>query len=81
MPIYGIDVSSNQPANICKLVSYDFAIVKATGNPSQYNWDYVNPYMEQQASDAYAKTKKVGPIFSLTSYCHAVVAELADALL
>lgn len=46
----GIDVSSNQPANICDLVQYDFAIVKVSGNPHQFAWDYVNPYWQQQAN-------------------------------
>ena len=50
--LYGIDVSSNQPSNICSLVDYDFAIVKATGNPPGYAWNYKNPFMEQQVEDA-----------------------------
>lgn len=60
MAMNGIDVSSNQPANICDLVSYDFAIVKATGNPSGYKWDYKNPYMRQQVDTALAKTGCAG---------------------
>lgn len=58
--IRGIDVSSNQPADICSLVDYDFAIVKATGNPPGYAWNYKNPYMEQQVNDALAKTGCAG---------------------
>lgn len=58
--IRGIDVSSNQPADICSLVDYDFAIVKATGNPPGYPWNYKNPYMEQQADDALGKTGCAG---------------------
>lgn len=58
--IRGIDVSSNQPADICSLVDYDFAIVKATGNPPGYAWNYKNPYMEQQVEDALAKTGCAG---------------------
>lgn len=53
--LYGIDVSSNQPADICSLVDYDFAIVKATGNPPGYAWNYKNPFMEQQVNDALYK--------------------------
>ena len=53
-------MSSNQPADICSKVDYDFAIVKATGNPHGYDWDYVNPYAKQQADEAYAKTGLVG---------------------
>lgn len=60
MAMNGIDVSSNQPANICDLVAYDFAIVKATGNPSGYKWDYKNPYMRQQVDAALAKTGCAG---------------------
>lgn len=58
--IRGIDVSSNQPADICSLVDYDFAIVKATGNPPGYAWDYKNPFMEQQVEDALDKTGCAG---------------------
>lgn len=58
--IRGIDVSSNQPADICSLVDYDFAIVKATGNPPGYSWNYKNPYMEQQVDDALGKTGCAG---------------------
>lgn len=58
--IRGIDVSSNQPADICSLVDYDFAIVKATGNPPGYAWNYKNPYMEQQVNDALEKTGCAG---------------------
>ena len=58
--LYGIDVSSNQPANICSLVDYDFAIVKATGNPPGYAWNYKNPFMEQQVEDALSKTGCAG---------------------
>lgn len=56
----GIDVSSNQPANICSLVDYDFAIVKATGNPPGYAWDYKNEYMERQAGDVLERGKLLG---------------------
>lgn len=52
MALNGIDVSSNQPAGICRMVPLDFAIVKATGNPPGFAWDYVNPYWPQQIDDA-----------------------------
>ena len=42
------------------MVDYDFAIVKATGNPPGYAWNYKNPYMEQQVGDALAKTGCAG---------------------
>lgn len=58
--LYGIDVSSNQPASICSDVPLDFAIVKATGNPPGYDWWYVNPYAQQQADDAFASCGLVG---------------------
>lgn len=56
----GIDVSSNQPADICSNVPYDFAIVKATGNPPNYAWNYKNPSMRQQVDDALNKTGCAG---------------------
>ena len=56
----GIDVSSNEPRDICRRVDYDFAIVKATGNPQGYRWDYVNPYMADQADDVLSRGKVLG---------------------
>ena len=58
--LFGIDVSSNQPENICSKVSYDFSIVKMSGNPQGYSWNYVNEYAKKQASDAYNKTGCLG---------------------
>lgn len=64
MAMNGIDVSSIQPANICDLVSFDFAIVKASGNPKNdklgYKWNYTNPKMRQQVDSALAKTGCAG---------------------
>lgn len=59
-PLYGIDVSSNQPRNICSLVKLEFAIVKMSGNPQGYAWNYINQYAGQQAKDAEKKSGKVG---------------------
>lgn len=56
----GIDVSSNNPANICDMVAIDFAIVKATGNPKSMRWNYYNPYMRQQIESAIAKNGCAG---------------------
>lgn len=56
----GIDVSSNQPANICKMVDYDFAIVKMGGNPHGYKWSYVNPSAMQQVTDALKRSGCAG---------------------
>lgn len=58
----GIDVSANQPADICKMVKYDFAVVKASGNPpsGNYKWNYVNKYMHTQVDDALSKTGCAG---------------------
>lgn len=53
--LFGIDVSSNQPKRIVRDVYNDFAIVKLTGNPHGYAWNYVNPYAKQQVADARAK--------------------------
>lgn len=60
--MFGIDVSANQPSNICQLVNYDFAIVKASGNPpiNGYKWNYRNKYMKQQVDDALARTGCAG---------------------
>lgn len=60
MALNGIDVSSNQPANIFDLVKVDFGIVKATGNPKGYKYDYYNPYMVQQVDAALKKTGCAG---------------------
>ena len=58
--LYGIDVSSNQPADIFSKVKADFGIVKMTGNPQSYRWDFVNPYAKQQVSDIHKKTGMSG---------------------
>ena len=58
--LYGPDVSSNQPQNILSKIKYDFAIVKMSGNPQGYTWNYVNPYAAQQCKDAYDKTGLIG---------------------
>ena len=58
--LFGIDVSSNQPANVCATAQHDFAIVKMSGNPHGYSWNYVNEYAKQQVSDAYKKHGRVG---------------------
>jgi len=58
--LYGIDVSSNQPENVCSLVKYDFAIVKMSGNPHGYAWDFVNPFAARQAREALGKTGCLG---------------------
>ena len=56
----GVDVSSHQPANILTLIDYDFAIVKASGNPVGYSWNYRNPYMNTQLKDAWERCGRVG---------------------
>ena len=58
--LFGIDVSSNQPERIVRDVVNDFAIVKMSGNPKGYAWDYVNPYAAQQAKDAAFKHGLLG---------------------
>lgn len=55
MTLNGIDVSSNQPANITNLVDYDFAIVKSSGG----NY-YLNPYLDQQAGYVKSRGKRLG---------------------
>lgn len=60
--INGIDVSSNQSADICASVDLDFAIVKASGNPNSggLKWNYTNPRMPQQVNDALNRTGCAG---------------------
>lgn len=58
--LYGIDVSSNQPKGIVRQVDNDFAIVKVSGNPHGYDWNYVNPRAKQQAADAMSKHGRLG---------------------
>lgn len=60
--LYGIDVSGdgNQPADICSRVKYDFAIVKVSGNPKRYSWNYLNPDRKRQAADVVKCGKKLG---------------------
>jgi len=65
-PLYGIDVSSNQPERIVSMVPNDFAIVKMSGNPPKdgsgrpLKWNFVNPFAKQQASDAMKKHGLLG---------------------
>ena len=56
----GIDVFSGEGKNITEEVAYDFAIVKVSGNPQAYAWNYVNPYAQTQVDAAYKKTGLVG---------------------
>ena len=58
--LYGIDVSSNQPKRIVRDVPNGFAIVKMSGNPQGYDWNFTNPYAKQQAADAVAKHGLLG---------------------
>lgn len=53
--LYGVDVSSNQPADVLEKIDYDFAIVKMGGNSHGYKWDFINPYAKQQVTDALKK--------------------------
>lgn len=58
--LYGIDVSSNQPENIMSMVKADFGIVKMSGNPHGYSWNFVNPFAKKQVSDIHKKTGMSG---------------------
>ena len=60
MPLNGVDVSGNNPADILTKISFDFAFVKASGNPKRYSWNYKNPYMKQQADDALKRSGLLG---------------------
>lgn len=58
--LYGIDVFSGEGKDITKKVKYDFAVVKVSGNPQAYTWNYVNPHAKTQLDAAYKKTGLVG---------------------
>lgn len=60
MVMYGPDISSNQAANTFSKIKCDFGIVKVSGNPQSYAWNYVNPSAAQQAKEAYNKTGCLG---------------------
>lgn len=58
--LFGIDVSSNQDKRVVKNAQNDFSIVKISGNPHGYAWNYVNPYAAQQLKDGISKHGLVG---------------------
>lgn len=58
--LFGIDVSSNQSERVVRDAQNDFAIVKVSGNPHGYAWNYVNPYAAQQLKDGMSKHGLVG---------------------
>ena len=58
--LYGVDVYSGEGKNILDKIDYDFAIVKVSGNPQDYAWNYVNPYAAEQAKDCMKKTGLLG---------------------
>lgn len=55
MTLYGIDVSSWQPADITARVEYDFAIIKATGGTG-----YVSAHCDEQVQHARRRGKLYG---------------------
>lgn len=58
--LYGVDVFSGEGKDILIKIPYDFAIVKVSGNPQEYSWNYVNPYASRQAKDCINKTGLLG---------------------
>lgn len=58
--LYGIDTFNGEGRDILKKVPYDFAIVKMSGNPQNYAWDYVNPSAATQAGDCMERTGLLG---------------------
>lgn len=60
MKLNGVDVYGGDGKNILSKIDYDFAIVKMSGNPQDYDWDYVNPYAKKQADDCMKKTGLLG---------------------
>lgn len=49
--LYGVDVYSGEGKNILDKIKYDFAIVKVSGNPQNFSWNYTNAYAKEQAKD------------------------------
>ena len=58
--LYGVDVFSGEGRSILTKIKYDFAIVKVSGNPQNYAWNYTNPYASRQAKDCMNKTGLLG---------------------
>ena len=58
--LYGIDTFHGEGKDILKKVPYDFAIVKMSGNPQRYAWNYTNPSAATQAGDCMKKTGLLG---------------------
>jgi hypothetical protein len=58
--LYGVDVFSGEGEHILDKISYDFAIIKVSGNPKKYDWDYVNPYAKSQIKDCIEHKKLLG---------------------
>lgn len=49
--LYGVDVYSGEGKQILDKIKYDFAIVKVSGNPMNFTWNYTNVYAAEQAKD------------------------------
>lgn len=60
MKLYGIDVYSGEGAKIFDKVNVDFGIVKVSGNPPPYRWNYKNEHAARQLKDCYRLTGLVG---------------------
>ena len=54
--LYGLDVYSGEGPHIFSKVKADFGIVKVSGNPPPWKWDYVNPSAATQLKEAWEKT-------------------------
>lgn len=60
MKLYGVDVYSGDGAKIFSKINVDFGIVKVSGNPPPYKWNYINEAAAQQLKECYKKTGLVG---------------------
>ena len=60
MALYGPDVFSGEPKDIFSRIKADFGIVKVSGNPPPYKWNYTNPNAAAQLKGAYRETGLVG---------------------
>lgn len=58
--LYGPDVYSDNPKDIFDRIDADFGVVKVSGNPPPYRWNYTNPNAAAQLKSAYKKTGLVG---------------------
>lgn len=60
MKLYGIDVYSGEGPAIFSKVNVDFGIVKVSGNPPPFKWNYTNEHAAKQLKECYKLTGLIG---------------------